>query len=170
MYIFGCCVALGIISAIGALAVINDPELDSFAYEETQKGDDLSPAYEYEPPNALGIFVSIVCNVLYIVVCCRVRSHIDKINNNSTDPQLIDQSQKDLEDEKMAWVYLVLGSFSIQLLLGFVFGYWVEVISSFIFFGAYAYCFYYCIEKHEDNIEEWKKLDPRFRMSPNSYF
>jgi hypothetical protein len=68
--------------------VINDPELDSFAYEE-QNSEEISPTYEYEPPNALGIFVSIVCNVLYIVVCCRVRSHIDRINNNSTDAQMI---------------------------------------------------------------------------------
>jgi hypothetical protein len=70
----------------------------------------------------------------------------------------------------MAWVYLVLGSFSVQLLLGFVFGYWVEVISSFVFFGLYAWCFYYCIEQHEANVEEWKKLDPRYRMSSNAYF
>ena len=49
------------------------------------------------------------------------------------------------------------------VIFGFIFGYWIEVISSFVIFSCYAYGFYHTVEKHEEHIINWKSMDLYFK-------
>ena len=47
----------------------------------------MSPTTEIDQPLNFRVFLGILCNVLYILICCRVKSIIDKIHNNVQDPE-----------------------------------------------------------------------------------
>ena len=55
----------------------------------------------YDPPNPIGIFVGICCNILYIYVCCKIKTAISE------------DDEKKLENQRRFWLYAVLGCIAI---------------------------------------------------------
>jgi TATA-binding protein-associated factor Taf7 len=49
-------------------------------------------------------------------------------------------------------VLSVIGAFILQLIFGIIFDYWVQVVTSFIFFALYAACFYSTIDYHQEKL------------------
>ena len=96
--------------------------------------------YIYKTDNEIGLALGIVCSIIYIIVCCRVSSSIQTANH------------KQINEDKNFWVLSVIGAFILQLIFGIIFGYWVQVITSFIFFALYAACFYSTIDYHQEKL------------------
>jgi len=87
---------LGIIATIGGLAALEDTELEDFTYETTNEWAELTGVddWYYEPLNPIGIFAGLVCNIIYIVMCCKVKSQIDKIHKEAPEDVVNDEQEK----------------------------------------------------------------------------
>ena len=77
------CTACGIIGAVGALAVLNDdsvdmPEVDQTATVEVDQSDLLDGSiFEEKAPNPVAVVLGILCNIVYIVICVKIKTSMD---------------------------------------------------------------------------------------------
>ena len=111
--------------------------------KEWLDNDDALDYYDdYRQTNALSLTLTLIFNIIYIVVCCMVKTSIDK------------KDIAGLQLQKNYWVYAVLAAFTFELIGAYYFGHVLTVIlDSLGFVLCIAWPFYYCIGKHEENLQ-----------------
>ena len=71
----------------------------------------------------------------------------------------------DLQKNREYWSYMVIIAVSIQISCGILLGYWSEVFYLSVAFLVYAYCFYVCLENHEDRIKNYEDFKNTYQYS-----